>query len=946
MLRKAPWAVVVAALIAITIAAVPVIAGTTGKLKGKVTNEKKEPLAGVNVRVEGQRVGAISDENGEYFIIGVLGGTYAVRANLLGYAPFVADNVSIPPDFTTELNISMKSEAVQMEEVRVEAERPLLQKDATNTTRFISAEQMSRMPTRGYQEAAAQQSGVVNFQRQIDRESQNAPTLIIRGGRPNETAYFVDGFSQQDPLTGNATTSINNNAISEVVVLNGGFNAEYGRIMSGVVNVITREGASKYSGSLEGLSDNFGGIGSDLLGAKVYDNNVYDASLGGPLLPGKDWGSFYYSGQRRWQADRSPKANFDAPLPSNGLAGWTHQAKLSIPLGKPMSLKVGGVWSDDDWREYLNTYRFNLAHTPRYEDRNRSFTTQLNHTMSAKSFYTLGGSWFFTERKRGDGVYFDDIYRYGEFPQADLRSDIRWFWPGLSGPVGDPLSDSLRASALRATGGSGHVFDDYLRRQSQYWAVKGDYTTQWNPFHQVKAGFEYDQHTLRFYQHFFPVSFFDTEGDSILNNRDIDRYGFSQDGQTETDEGLDGPRKPKSMSVYLQDKYERGGLVVNGGVRYDFINTDVGALADEDLPLGNDNTLDDPDLIENKTYSRVSPRLGIGFPVTDRTVMRVNWGQFFQQPNLQDLYVSYRFLEHKVRTGGYFVGFGNPNLKPEQTTAYEVGIDHQINDYAKFDITAYYKDVKDLVQISVVPSFPNNFSSYRNKDFATIKGVDLGFTLRRINHIQTNLAYSLSYALGTGSVSLTHSNIAWTASDPPRQTSPLDFDQRHKLSINLDYLLGKGEGPKLGGVPWFENFNANLLYNIASGTPFTPTNVYDEVTLAAVASQPQGPINSRYGPWTQTLDFKVSRGFKVQGLDVAVYGLVLNAFDVENAITVFTGTGSPNTTGFFNTSDGQAAAQNLANEGIDPVAAYAQALQNEGLFSNPRMIRFGMRVGF
>ena len=168
-----------------------------------------------------------------------------VRANLLGYAAFVAEKVGIQPDFTTELNITLKTEAVQIGEVRVEAERPLLQKDATSTARFLSGDQISRLPIRGYQEAAAQQSGVVAFQRLVDRESQNGPTLIIRGGRPNETAYFVDGFSQQDPLTGNSTTAINNDAIQEVVVLNGGFNAEYGRIMSGVVNVVTKEGQNK-----------------------------------------------------------------------------------------------------------------------------------------------------------------------------------------------------------------------------------------------------------------------------------------------------------------------------------------------------------------------------------------------------------------------------------------------------------------------------------------------------------------------------------------------------------------------------------------------------------------------------------------------------------------------------------------------------------------------------
>ncbi|NOT32545.1 MAG: TonB-dependent receptor [Candidatus Eisenbacteria bacterium] len=939
MLRRAPWAASLALLLALWPAlAPPIHAGTTGKLTGHARNEKKEILAGVNIRVEGQRLGAVTDENGAFTIIGIPAGTYVVKANLLGYAPYSAQGVDITPDFTTTLELALRSEAVQMDEVRVDAERPLLQKDATSTTRVITAEQISRLPTRGYKEAAAQQSGIVNFQRQIDTESGNGSTLIIRGGRPNETAFFVDGFSQQDPLTGNATTSINNNAIQEVVVLNGGFSAEYGRIMSGVVNVITREGSDHYGGSLEVVTDNFGGFGNDVLGAKVYDYNNYDGSFGGPIIPGRDLGSFYYSGQRRWQGDRAPRSNFEAPLPVNSLSGWSHQAKLAFPLGSQMGLRFGGLFSSDDWREFLNTYRFNLAHSPRYEDINKSVTGQFNHTLSSKSFYTVGMNWFFTERKRGDGVYFDQIERYGEFPQADLNTNIPWFWPGFSGAPGDPLGDALRDAAI-AAGGSGHVFDDYLRRQSQYWGAKADYTTQWNPYHQFKTGAQFDQHTLRFFNAFFPVNF-------AINTVDINRYGFSENGRDAVDGGLDGPRQPVTASYYLQDKYERSGVVVNAGIRYDYINVDTEALASEELPLGLDGSLDDDDLQSNKTYNRLSPRLGIGFPVTDRTVLHVNYGQFFQQPNLQDLYVSYRFLEHKIQTGGYFVGFGNPNLKPEQTTAYEVGIAHQINEFSKFDITAYYKDVKDLVQIATIASFPNNFSSYRNKDFATIKGVDLGYTMRRVNHVATNIAYSLSFALGTGSVSNTQRNIAWTAGDPPKQTAPLDFDQRHKFSVNLDYALAKGEGLKWGASTPFENVNVNVLYNVASGTPYTPTILYDEVTLAAVSSQPVGPLNSRYGPWTQSVDFKANKGFRWSGLDMSAYLWMLNAFDTENSITVYTSTGSPFTTNYLNTPAGREAAAALRDQGIDPAAAYGLALQNQALFSNPRTVRFGLRVGF
>lgn len=930
-------------VVAAAILVVPLVptafAGTTGTLTGVVTNEKREPLAGVNVRVVGQRLGAMTDEQGRYTIVGIPGGSsHSIQYNMLGYAPMTVANVAIVADFTTTQNVQMKVEAVELEEVRVESTRPLLQRDATSTARFLPAEDLQKMPVRGYKDAAAQQSGIVNFQRNIDVESNNSPTLIIRGGRPNETAYYVDGFSQQDPLTGNSTTTINNNAIEEVVVLSGGFNAEYGRIMSGVVNVITKEGGDRYSGSLEAVTDNIS-RGSEFLNTRIYDYNVYDGSFGGPISPGKEWGNFYLSGQRRWQEDRAPKGNYGRPVPANSLGGWTGQGKLSFPLAQAMTLKFGALASLDDWQEYRNSFRFNLAHAPRYEDRNQSYTGQLNHTLSSKGFYNVAVTFFQTERKRGDGLFFDDIPAYASVPDVDLRTDIPWFLPGFSGTPGDPLSDSLAAQAARVPGSTGALWDDYLHRSSSYVALKGDYTTQWNPYHQIKAGFQVDQHQLRFYQNYFPKSF-------SPGQQDIDGYGYAEDGRTKVDDGLDGAREPRTASVYLQDKYERSGLVVNAGLRWDYLDVNAKALVNEDVPLGSDGVLTDADLTDGKTYHRVSPRLGVGFPISDKSVLHVNWGQFFQQPNLQDLYVSYRFLEYKIQTGGYFVPFGNPNLKPEHTTAYEVGLAHQMNEYAKFDVTAYYKDIRDLVQIATVRSVPNSFSTFRNRDFGTVRGVDVGFTLRRVNNISANVSYSLSFAKGTGSVSQTQRNIAWTASEPPRQTSPLDFDQRHKLAVNLDYSLERGEGPKVGRYTPFSNFGINLLYNVASGTPFTPTNVYDEQTLAAVASQPEGPLNSRYGPWTQSLDLKATKSFPLAGLNLDAYVWLLNAFDTRNAITVYTGTGSPYTSGYLQTPEGQALAADLESKGIDPVAAYNLALQGTNLFSTPRTIRFGVRMGF
>jgi len=919
--------------------ALPAFAGTTGKITGVVREKGKTALPGVTVIIEGTRFGAIADDQGRYTILNVPAGTYVLRGKIIGYADYVATNVQVTPDFTTEINLEMSPDAIQQAPVIVESTRPLIQKDATGTARFLSKEDLENLPTRGYRDAASLQTGVVNFARSYDprgveRESQNTASLIVRGGRANEVAYYVDGFSQQDPLTGYSTTNIANNAIDEVVVLTGGFNAEYGKVSSGVVNVVTREGAPKFFGNFEAVTD--AGAGS-WIGSQSYDWNVYDASLGGPVIPGSDKLTFYASGERRWQGDRQPKLLGDAldqefqdslgtesgMLPNNNLAGWTWQGKLAWRPNDKANLKFGTLGSFDDWREFTQAYLYNAQHMPRYQDTNRSAFGQINYTLSPKSFVSGSVNYFMTERKRGDGVYFDDIRLY-------------------SRPEGNPQFDPNLPYFIS----TGHVFDDYLRRKSQYWGVKGDWTSQVSRYHQLKSGLGGERHTLRYYNAYFPVNMdYDSLGTPIAGLEDIDRYGFDVLGQGEVDDDIDGAKHPKTAFMFLQDKYEREGVIVNGGLRFDYINVDTPALASEAYPLGPppDDSLHAEDLTDNKTYSRISPRLGVAFPVTDKTLLRVNYGQFYQQVNLQDLYVSYRFLQHKIRSGGYFVGFGDPNLKPERTTAYEVGVAQQLGERMRLDATAYYKDVKDLVEIVTIASSPNGFSSYRNRDFATIKGVDIGWTMRPLHHVAASLNYSLSYASGTGSVSNSQRNIAWTASNPPKQSSPLDFDQRHKIAANLDWRFGQGEGPLVGDHHLFENFGVNLLLSAGSGTPYTPVEVYDEVTLAAVSTVPEGATNSRYGPWTSTIDMKVNKGFRLASMNFDAYVWVLNLLDRKNAVAVYESSGSAETTNWLNTDAGQAF---LAQQGAAGAETYELAQSNPALYGNPRLVRFGLRLGF
>lgn len=933
--------------------AVPVHAGTTGKIAGAVKDVSTAlPLLGANIVVVGTTMGASTNSDGAYDILNVPAGTYSVQATVIGYTPVILTNVLVSPDFTTTVDFQLTpTVALTMEPIEVTSVRPLIQRDATSSVRILDSEAYDKLPTRGYQDAVSIQSGVVGSLGSGDadiqgNESTNNPVLFVRGGRANEVAYFVDGFSQQDPLTGYSTTSINNNAVQQVVVHTGGFNAEYGRIMSGAVNVVTKEGQSDYFGSIDVLTDNF----AEGFGATAFDYNVYDISLGGPVIPGNDDVSFFASAERRWYGDRSPR-NFDTSVvpenapeelkdgiqPNNTLSGYTWQGKVNWKVAPSTTLKLGTLGSSDDWQEYLHTYAFNIEHTPRYEDTNRSYFGTVTQTFGANTFLDLKMNFFETERTRGDGAAFDDLQAYGRYDSAGVAvgnprfDDTTLFWLGEV--------DSTRRT-------ESHVFDDLLIRRSNYFGFAADFTQEWSEFNTIKAGGDFQRHSLRYYNHLFPHQ---AAIGAATGYNDVVNYGFDKFGNETDEESLDGfddgTKHPMVGSLYAQNKFEYHDFVLNAGLRYDYYDPKTPALVNENRPFGRegDASLDLDDLTDSKSQSKVSPRIGIAFPVTEGTLFHANYGKFFQQPNLQDLYTSYRYLEYKVLTSGYYFAFGNPNLIPEETTAYEFGITKALHEEVSLGITAYYKDVNNLVQVANIPSSPSSFASYRNLDFGTVKGLDFALNMRAVDGISGSVNYSLSFAKGTGSASQTQRNIAWTAEQVPRQTAPLAFDQRHKLSMNVDLTSGESAGPRLGEFYPLEHAGLNLLLRASSGFPYTPIKQTNEITLGSVPNEPKGPLNSDYGPWTYQLDAKASRGIPVGGLDLEAYVWVLNLLDTQNSVTVYNTSGSGDTTGWLATQEGREWSQQYGAEGV---ALYRFRENDPANFSIPRMVRFGLKLGF
>jgi outer membrane receptor protein involved in Fe transport len=510
----------------------------------------------------------------------------------------------------------------------------------------------------------------------------------------------------------------------------------------------------------------------------------------------------------------------------------------------------------------------------------------------------------------------------------------------------------------------GYVWEDYRKRTSSYYGFKADITSQVHQNHEIKAGIDFQRHTLRYYRHLFPHM---VSKDSVVNGEwydhggflDVDHYGsdiFGEESDT-LSEGNEA-RHPINFALYLQDKFEWEGLVVNAGLRFDYLNTNtkrlkwiMTPLGDPSDGIGDDNVLDPTDLEDAKAEQKLSPRLGVGFPISDKTTFHLSYGKFFQRPDLQNLYVGWDYMEYRLTSAGYYYPFGNPNLRPEKTTAYEIGMTKQVGHYTRLDITAYYKDIDDLTQLehySVTPGAAGrDYDIYGNADFGTVKGLEFSVNMRRNHSIAMDVSYSLSWANGTGSWATTQRNIVWTVAESPKMAAPLDFDQRHKLSATVDIRAGRGEGPKLGDWYPLENAGINFHLGAASGTPYSPMDVFNEVTMAAVSPVPNGRINSQYGPWTYRLDLKANKTIPFGGHNLDFYVWVINVLDRENAVDVYESSGQVNNTGWLATDAGQnwlASDPGADWSGMNRLDKYELKQNNPNSFDVPRQIRFGVRV--
>jgi len=276
----------------------------SGKIRGKAIDAMtKDPLVGANILllpVESGR-GTMTNEDGEFVIPNIMSGVYSIKVSYMGYASTIIQNIEISPGATTEILCSMSIEAIEGQEVNVVAESMENTVDVKSVVTQVkySGDQLYKMPVSNFTDVIANAGGVVKT------EAGRSRGIHMRGGRSGEVAFYVDGILTNDPVDRSQGVQIDKESIDVLTISKGGFSAEFGEAMSGIVTVVTKSGSKQnYSGNLIFETDQVSNNNS------IYNNNYgkYNLQFGGPFPGLKKYLSFYLSGSYAGSDIVSPRS--------------------------------------------------------------------------------------------------------------------------------------------------------------------------------------------------------------------------------------------------------------------------------------------------------------------------------------------------------------------------------------------------------------------------------------------------------------------------------------------------------------------------------------------------------------------------------------------------------------------------------------------------------------
>ncbi|GAB4374772.1 MAG: hypothetical protein Kow0075_00690 [Salibacteraceae bacterium] len=863
----------------------------TATLKGVVKDAQSgETLPGATVVLVGTYVGTTTDFDGYYELKDIKPGDYSVKISFIGYSDKVFNGIQLKPSETRELNAELELRSSTLKEVVVVGE-PIIDLESGKSEINISRDDISEMAVREVKDVVKLQAGV----------SENPDGIQIRGGRVYETQYVVDGISAQDPLAGTGFgVNVSSAAVRDIKVVTGGAGAEYGDGSSGVISTRIREGGDHLELSGNWQTDNF--LTGRNKGAS-WNTDVWNLTLGTPIPFTNKKLTFFGTASAELtdtyfgiQANQLNSSLFEknptlwAPRQDNR---WNNTVKLAYEVRPGFKLFLTNQHSlniNQNTRT-LQIVGFDAVVQPglQYEfanlpDNATTYTHHSNLSVFGLTYsfpnnkFTLNsnfGRLFTNLRADANGRPFrtetvDQIFD----PESIVTDPVTLFNPG------DSVVFVNAPSGLINNGGISTMWHDHYVRE---YTVKNIlYYYPESKFHRFSFGQEHKETRYQWADVTRPWV-----GAPIRINDTLTTPSVSIGSSSDI-----WAADAASGGIFAEDNIVYKGINASLGLRLNYWA--YGAFLDEAVENPQSLILDEVreqyrqrtvPVAGRRFQARLLPRINVSFPVTENNVLYFNYGHSMRLPHPRFVYAG---LDPKFQDRGFLSRLGNPNLKPETTVSYELGVKSQVTRNLGLTFTAFNNDKYDYIvtRTIVIEDQTGRLvdkTTSINQDYARIVGLELGLNYRLAKFVRT--FFNAAYQVATGK-----SNSAAESLLQIRQTGFVNTTKEQYLAwdrpwdIKAGIILTADSTVKLFGIS-LQGFRLFFSGTYKSGLRYTPhiyTGINDIGRPIYVRddSRPYAEVGQAWN-W---FDLKISRDILTKaGRGMSLSIEIRNVFNRRNA---------------------------------------------------------------
>ena len=594
----------------------------------------------------------------------------------------------------------------------------------------------------------------------------------------------------------------------------------------------------------------------NILGAYNYRQipaTRYMFSFGGPLGNDPRKMNFFLSGELKNKPTRLPTREKTQDMQNlSFMVSWKPTTKHNFKFTNMYQFYRSGMGSGSEdvrwaglWGWYGSRRKYTLIYDPLREETVLAQNLDYKYVFSSKSFL------------QASATHQSEVLFALQLPVPGIEKDAQRVAQGRQetrfleerGPWFENYRDYYTWSSLYNQASITHYYEGNI-----------SFTSQLTPTNLIKIGMEawlMDQDY--------------NASSSLTVSSYIWRTGFSTNYKAKT----------RYFAAYIQDKIEFAGMVGNLGLRLDAYNFGGKVPINEYevfYPAENEGfpAVGIPAWEDSKTFVTLSPRVGISFPIADKTAFRVQYGHFRSMP------LIHRALDNQTNHG--WGTYGNPNLEPQLSINYEIGIQQNLWGTHQLDIVTYYNDLKNQTHaihrettagsIKKTDEYYGTYMTYTNNSYGNSQGVELTFR----NRVITNWRYNLTYTLSQTKSGYHGPYLDLRDMTPEQEQtytySASDFisgeDRTHRFNFSLSYVIPEKSGPVILGLYPLGQTSFGFVYRVSSGAAYYWSPSYQ--------TQMNIQNNRRY-PLESVTDFQIEKRFAISAIDFVMNLKIRNLFN-------------------------------------------------------------------